>query len=213
MIMGYIYLITNLINSKKYVGKTTITIDERWQEHCLDSKKERCNKRPLYDAFNKYGIENFKIEELEYVEDNEELKNREIYWIQELQTYGHNGYNATKGGDGKILYDHNEIIELAGLGYTREQISKKLGCCKDTICKVLKAHHIKARHGSSKLIAQYDLAGNYVQTFWGSSDVQEWLINNGITTGKRAHTHVAECCIGNVKTAFGYIWKYLPEPI
>ena len=62
--MGYIYCITNLINSKRYVGKTTTTIDERWQEHCRDSIKERCNKRPLYDAFNKYGIENFKIEEL-----------------------------------------------------------------------------------------------------------------------------------------------------
>lgn len=79
--MGYIYLITNLINSKKYVGKTTTTIKERWQEHCSDNKKDRCNKRPLYDAFNKYGIENFKIEELEYVENNQELSNREIYWI------------------------------------------------------------------------------------------------------------------------------------
>ena len=27
-------------------------------------------KRPLYDAFNKYGIENFKVEELEYLEDD-----------------------------------------------------------------------------------------------------------------------------------------------
>lgn len=101
--MSYIYCITNLINSKKYVGKTTTTIDERWQEHCSDSKKDRCNKRPLYDAFNKYGIENFKIEELEYVEDDSKLSEREIYWIKELQTYGCNGYNATKGGDGKIL--------------------------------------------------------------------------------------------------------------
>jgi len=35
--MGYIYVITNLINSKKYVGKTTITIEERFNEHCKDS--------------------------------------------------------------------------------------------------------------------------------------------------------------------------------
>lgn len=43
---------------------------------------------------------------------------REIYWIKELGTYGSNGYNASKGGDGTILYNHSEIVELARLGYT-----------------------------------------------------------------------------------------------
>lgn len=67
---------------------------------------------------NKYGIENFGIEELEYVEDDSKLSEREIYWINELETYGSKGYNASKGGDGKILYDYKEIIQLANLGYT-----------------------------------------------------------------------------------------------
>lgn len=84
--MAYIYCITNLINSN--VGKTTTSIEERWKEHCYDFQKERCNKRPLYDAMNKYGVENFMIEELEYVDSNSELSEREIYWIKELGTYG-----------------------------------------------------------------------------------------------------------------------------
>ena len=209
--MGYIYCITNLINSKRYVGKTTTTIEERWREHKKDSQKEKCSNRPLYNAFHKYGIENFIVEQLEEVNNNN-LSEREIYWIQELNTYGKDGYNASKGGDGKILYDHNEMIELARLGYTRRQISKKLGCHEDTVGKILKAHGIKTRYGNQKLIAQYDLAGNYIQTFWGSIEAQEWLIENGITESDRANTSVSKCCIGKLKSAFNYIWKYLPEP-
>lgn len=74
---------------------------------------------------NKYGIENFKIEEIEYIEDDKLLAEREIYWINELNTYGYNGYNASKGGDGKILYDYNEIIDLYNMRYSQKQVAEK----------------------------------------------------------------------------------------
>jgi hypothetical protein len=35
--MGSIYLITNKINDKKYVGLTTRSIEIRWKEHCRHS--------------------------------------------------------------------------------------------------------------------------------------------------------------------------------
>lgn len=205
--MGYIYVITNLINSKKYVGKTTTTIDKRWQEHCLDSKKERCEKRPLYDAFNKYGIENFQIEEIEYIEDDSKLSEREVYWIQELQTYGHNGYNATKGGDGILLYDHNEILELYNLGYSVKEVSKKLNCDSSTILKVLKSHGIKSR-GISHMVEQWDKAGNYIQTFDSVQLAVKWLFDNGITNNQAANNKIIECCKKQRKSAYKYLWKY-----
>lgn len=206
--MGYIYVITNLINSKKYVGKTVNTIDKRFKEHCKDSQKERCEKRPLYDAFRKYGIENFKIEELEYLEDDSKLSEREIYWINELQTYGHNGYNATKGGDGALIYDHNEILELYKMGYSTVQVAEKMGCESAIVRRVLKAHNIVPR-GSSKIVQQYDLAGNLVQEFDSTKEAKQWLFDHGITTNKTAHKCISDCCSGRRNNKmYGYIWKH-----
>lgn len=108
------------------------------------------------------------------------LSEREIYWIKELGTYGRDGYNATKGGDGSILYDYNEIIELAKLGYTSNQIKEKIGCSNDVIYKVLKVHNVKLRNSRCKLIAQYDNAGNYIQTFFSALDAIKYLIELGI---------------------------------
>ena len=97
-----IYIITNDINDKVYVGKTMHSIEKRFKEHCKDSKKERNEKRPLYNAMNKYGIKHFKISLLEEC-DSENAEEREIYWIEYYNSYK-NGYNATKGGDGKTLH-------------------------------------------------------------------------------------------------------------
>ena len=68
---GYIYKITNTINQKSYIGKTINSIAERWKEHKKDSKRSYCKDRPLYRAMNKYGIENFTIEQVEEVDVKE----------------------------------------------------------------------------------------------------------------------------------------------
>ena len=210
--MGYIYCITNVINSKKYVGKTTSTIEERFKEHCLDSKKQRCEKRPLYDAMNKYGIENFIIEEIEQISDNNLLAKREIYWINELQTYGRNGYNATKGGDGKCLFDHSEVVELYNSGYTVAQISNKVNCDRTTVSRILKANGIIPVHSSNKRVDQFDQAGNYIQTFLSSNDAAEWLNNHGFS-GKldTMSRTIKSCCNHNRKTAYQYKWEFSKE--
>ena len=126
--MGYIYKITNDINDKIYVGKTEFTLEERFAEHCRDSLKSRYEKRPLYDAMQKYGIEHFKIEEIEQTED---LENREQYWIAELRTYigfsDCKGYNATLGGDGKTLIDYDYILQEFMNGLNITEIAEKTG--------------------------------------------------------------------------------------
>ena len=54
--MNYIiYKITNLINGKVYIGKTTRTIEKRWQEHCYCKDNDL-----LHNAIRKYAGGNKK---------------------------------------------------------------------------------------------------------------------------------------------------------
>lgn len=82
--MGYIYKIVNDINDKIYIGKTEKSIEKRFKEHCRDAFRKRNEKRPLYSAMRKYGIEHFHAELIEKTDKSEE---REIYWIDYFNSY------------------------------------------------------------------------------------------------------------------------------
>ena len=66
---GCIYKITCLVNNKVYIGLTTTSIEERWKGHISVSKRSR---KYLYASMRKYGIENFKIEQIDETDDFEE---------------------------------------------------------------------------------------------------------------------------------------------
>ena len=211
--MGYIYCITNLINQKKYVGKTTYSVTKRFQEHCRDSRKERCEKRPLYDAMNKYGIENFVVEEL--IEcPNEELSSYEIMYIDKLGTY-HNGYNATKGGDGSILFDYDKIIETYKLGGTMTDCAAKIHCSVDTVKKVLTINNIPIRHVrcgcciEPKKVKQYSLDGTFIKEWDSITQAAHWLADNKYakTYNSGVNSKIGLCMRGKQKTAYKFIWK------
>lgn len=97
---GYIYKITNKINGKIYVGKTEDTPELRFNEH-LRTVKRGSKQSKLYSAIKCYGPDNFFVEELDRADTKEELNNKEIYWINKLDSRNPEiGYNISKGGDG-----------------------------------------------------------------------------------------------------------------
>lgn len=105
---GYIYKITNLINNKLYIGKTSQTVEKRWKNHYYEARRwKKCqdtgadfgyNSR-LYPAMIKYGYENFTIQLIEAVDSLEALNSREKYWVDFYDTRN-NGYNIAAGGTG-----------------------------------------------------------------------------------------------------------------
>lgn len=55
----------------------------------------------------------------------------------------------------------------------------------------------------SKKVYQYDKNMNLLNTFESTRDVER-------KTGFD-HSHIADCCVGKTKQAYGYIWKYHKE--
>ena len=105
--MGIIYCARNIVNDKKYVGKTTQELEERWSGHVAFAYTERGWNIYFYRAIRKYGPESFELSILETAEDDK-LNEAERRWIKELKTTDHFiGYNSTEGGEGFSTGDLN----------------------------------------------------------------------------------------------------------
>ena len=100
-----VYMHTNLINWKRYIGLTRQKPEKRWGTYGT--------KTPIGAAFKKYGRENFKSEVIIDGLTKEEAERIEIYLIalfRSLTTQW--GYNIEKGGSarGKVSDETKEKI-------------------------------------------------------------------------------------------------------
>lgn len=101
---NYVYKITNLVNGKIYVGKhSTNSLEDGYMGSGVVLKQ----------AYQKYGLENFNKEVIDYYTNEVELNQGEIYWIGQFNSTDPNvGYNLTYGGDGGAAHKgHIHSIE------------------------------------------------------------------------------------------------------
>ena len=107
----FVYLITNLVNLKYYVGRTKRkNIFDRWYEHIKCSPEEGFQ---LHRAIHKYGPNSFCIEILAVCSSLKELANTEQLWILSLRSYDREiGYNLTLGGEGYGVLEAEKRKEI-----------------------------------------------------------------------------------------------------
>ena len=213
MITGFIYCITNNINGKMYVGKTMLTIEQRFKEHLHDAASPSKEKRPLYDAINKYGAENFSVSLLEAVEYSQ-LNEREQYWIAEKNTY-YNGYNATLGGDGTLLYDYTKMVQAYEEGKLIKDIAADFQCDIQTVRKALRAAGLDTSKNQAEKLSQRvqaTFSDGTIKIFTSYSEAARWLVAENRTSA-RALNGIVSCISraarGKRASYLGIIWTII----
>jgi hypothetical protein len=212
-----VYVITNLINGKVYVGES-LKIHKRISEH--KSRKDRL----ISKAFKKYGIENFTIY-IEYMPNfsKNDLWDLEEQLILKFDSLSPKGYNICSRGDGPVGLKHSpesklkmsesqKLIAKYGsenplskpvyvygingkfikhfIGYT--QAGRELGLSHSTIIGVLDGTHLQ----SKGYIFKKEYMGKEITP-----------ISNNEIESKSTKRKVARCDIeGNILEKFDSVW-------
>jgi len=190
----YVYIITNLVNNKKYVGQS-VNPQKRWYEHTRLSKLDSPTQH-IHRAMKCHGIDNFKFELLSECKSRDELNESEIEWISKLDTFN-NGYNMTLGGECYLMSEeHKQNISKAHLGKKHTEEHRR----NSSISK--KGKYVGGLNPNAKKVIQLDKDTGEELTCWLSiADIcRELKLNKSC---------IVECCRGTQKTSGGFKWGYV----
>lgn len=184
--MNYIiYLRTNKINGKQYVGQTNNFDRRQKQWNCL--KWDYANKY-LSEDRNKYGLENFETTIIDESENKNEAWELEKIYIKKYNTKFPNGYNLSDGGRGRT---NCFVSDETRMKISKAHKGKKLG-------KFTESHKQKIADSQSKTVYQYTLDGVLVEINKTSKFKREGY----------SSSNISRCCNGKRKTYKGYRWSY-----
>lgn len=185
-----IYSIVNELNGHRYIGSTN-NFKRRLIHHRSDLRTNTHHSPILQRAYNKYGEHRFYIEILETCEPIQEtLFLLEQKYLDLKPEYNINPIaNRPPGFKGEVSEETRQKRRLANLGKKASDEARK---------NMSEAQRKKP----GKKVDQYDLEGNYIQTFNRAVDAGRAMGNYN------KYVQIISCCKGKVRTAWGYIWKY-----
>lgn len=172
----YIYLTTNIINNKKYIGQHCGEINDKYLGSGIALQK----------AIKFYGKENFKKEILKICEKKEDLDYWEKYFIKQYNAYeDKNFYNLTEGGqkgDGwkaanRWFKNHPEEAKKLYLKNYENLKNWKEKHPKDYQEKVIKAllrGSAKWRANNPEKVKQHMIKVNEAKVKWQNENPEEY---------------------------------------
>ncbi len=216
-----IYKITNKINGKVYIGQTVQSLHKRWGQHC---RTDQSYCRLLSHAIQKYGRENFTIEQIDHAHNRDELDAKEVYWIKFYDSMNRDkGYNLLGGGNKNhtVSEETRKKLSEAGKGRPCSEYAKlvlrllRTGKPKPKE-QIEKMRQTKIRLGVHKGNKNYSFG-----RFGKNSAVAKAVINvtlnktydsataAALSVGVKDCSTIVKCCKGTRKTAYGYKWEYV----
>lgn len=177
----------------------------------------------LYSAMRKYGLENFTFNVIEECR-NEDLDDREIYWIKQYNSNDADyGYNNTGGGQsaGSVVTTSISQYDLEGnliaTYCSFAEASRATGGDRGYISELCNGHYgLSANsqwryseddppgeywHNSMRHVCQYDMDGNLISVYENAKVASD-------STGV-GYVNILNCLSGNKMSAENYQWRYL----
>lgn len=186
-IYGRLYCVTNLVNGKQYVGKTTLSVQKRWSYHCRASNQKIA--RPLSRAIMKYGASSFSVHELCGATSRSVLDQLERHYIAMMGTRRPHGYNLALGGEGGPWHQESrEKLSATKLQFWSDPANKSrmLGRMVDPVVMAKRVESFRRSFRDETRRAQWSLMMKSIHTtetraaasarsraMWARDDIRE----------------------------------------
>lgn len=176
-----IYKITNILNNKMYIGQTTGSLQDRFDRHKQDAISGRLDTH-FARALRKYGIENFIAEIIDTATTQEELNQKEHYWIG----YYHacqDGYNET-----------DSMFKCGGNTYANKT-EKEMRAISEKI----RASKMGGKNPAAKKVKCKNVLTNEELFFDSLADCQRYF-------GETNHNFITRRCLGKINCLYKKEW-------
>ena len=222
-----VYLVTNKVNGKQYVGQTIRPLLERWRDHCRLDKGNYFHR-----AIQKYGSDNFEIRVIDTATSGEELDEKEIYWIKKLDTLVPHGYNIKPGGNvgmrgrfgglsprSQLIYQFTLNGGMVNGYWGSSEASRITGISEDCIRRSLQRDGRALAGGFMWMYANEftpQKCAEKIDNYRGQKRSSVLCVETGETFESMTDAaikygtypcSISACCSGKLKTTAGYHWK------